>query len=241
MFLDWADALKQAGIREVRGRLIGDDNAFDDGGIGAGWAWDYLTDDYAAPSGALSYNENVVTYRIAPGKAEGDPAAVTSAPAGATFTVDQQRTDGRCGLQCQRVARSHARQHRRSSFPAASLRAAQRCRARRRSTIRRAISSKRLRLALESRGIRVSEGAVDIDDAKSVAPADGRRLVARRESAPLSALGAHFLKVSQNFYGEMFLKTIGRAPGRAGTAATGRAMPCARRSAPGASARTRSS
>jgi D-alanyl-D-alanine carboxypeptidase/D-alanyl-D-alanine-endopeptidase (penicillin-binding protein 4) len=32
------------------------------------------------------------------------------------------------------------------------------------------------------------------------------------------------MKVSQNFYGEMFLKTIGRAPGRPGTAAAGRGV-----------------
>src|SRR5688572_31772684 len=49
-----------------------------------------------------------------------------------------------------------------------------------------------------------------------------RRLIARRESAPLSALGALFLKVSQNYYGEMFLKAIGRQPDRPGTAAAGR-------------------
>ena len=112
LFLDWADALKKAGIREVRGRLIGDDNAFDDGGIGAGWAWDYLTDNYAAPSGALSFNENVVTYRIAPGKAEGDPVAVTSAPPRRHVQRRQQRAHGRCRLHGQRVARSDARQHR---------------------------------------------------------------------------------------------------------------------------------
>jgi D-alanyl-D-alanine carboxypeptidase/D-alanyl-D-alanine-endopeptidase (penicillin-binding protein 4) len=69
-----------------------------------------------------------------------------------------------------------------------------------------------------------AKAPVDVDDATSVAPAEGRRLIARRESAPLSALAAYFLKVSQNYYGEMFLKAIGRAPGRAGTAATGRAV-----------------
>ena len=43
----------------IDGGVIGDDQAFDDEGIGAGWAWDYLQYDYAAPVGALQYNEDV--------------------------------------------------------------------------------------------------------------------------------------------------------------------------------------
>jgi hypothetical protein len=39
----------------------------------------------------------VVTYRIAPGKAEGDPAAVTSAPPGATFSVINNARTGAAG------------------------------------------------------------------------------------------------------------------------------------------------
>jgi len=223
LFLDWADALKQAGIREVRGRLIGDDNAFDDGGIGAGWAWDYLTDNYAAPSGALSFNENVVTYRIAPGKTEGDPAAVTSAPPGATFSVINNARTGAAGstasVSLDRMPGSTALIVS-GRVPAGGATVS------RTTTIDNPTRYfvEALRLALESRGIRVSEGAFDVDDATSVAPAEGRKLIARRESAPLSALGGYFLKVSQNYYGEMFLKAIGRAPGRAGTAATGRAV-----------------
>ena len=156
----------------MRGRLIGDDNAFDDEGIGAGWAWDYLTDDYAAPSGALSYNENVVTYRIAPGEAEGDPAAVTSAPAGATFERDQQRATGASRLERQRVTGSHARQ------PRTRRLGPRRCGGRHGlahdddrqpdAVFRRSACGWRS----QSRGIRVSEGAVDVDDAKMVAPAD---------------------------------------------------------------------
>jgi len=39
LFGEWADALLQAGIHRVDGRLIGDDGYFDDEGLGAGWAW----------------------------------------------------------------------------------------------------------------------------------------------------------------------------------------------------------
>ena len=53
VFDEWAHALRSAGIESIDGRVIGDDQAFDDEGIGAGWAWDYLDEDYAAPVGAL--------------------------------------------------------------------------------------------------------------------------------------------------------------------------------------------
>ncbi len=57
-----------AGITSVEGRVIGDDQAFDDEGLGAGWAWDYLQYDYAAPVGALEFNENTATLLVAPRK-----------------------------------------------------------------------------------------------------------------------------------------------------------------------------
>ena len=52
VFDEWAEALRDAGIQD-QGRIIGDDQAFDDEGLGPGWAWDYLDAGYAAPIGAL--------------------------------------------------------------------------------------------------------------------------------------------------------------------------------------------
>ena len=237
LFLEWADALTTAGIREVRGRLIGDDNAFDDTGIGAGWAWDYLTDGYAAPAGALSFNENTVTVRVAPGTGVGQPAAIRLTPPGATFTIVNQVATVAAGTQASvNVSRMPGGTTLTVSgrVPMGANETA------RVTTIDNPTRYfvEGLRLALAERGIRVSEGAFDIDDFTANRPpglpektlpirldgtAPPRRLIARRESAPLSALGAQFLKVSQNFYGEMFLRAIGRTPDRAGTAATGRA------------------
>ena len=59
VFDEWARALQAAGITSIDGRIVGDDQAFDDEGIGAGWAWDYLQYGYAAPVGALQFNENI--------------------------------------------------------------------------------------------------------------------------------------------------------------------------------------
>src|SRR5690606_38492836 len=56
----WADSLIVLGIDEIRGDIIGDDNLFDDTGLGKGWSWDYESNWYAAQSGAVSLNDNCV-------------------------------------------------------------------------------------------------------------------------------------------------------------------------------------
>jgi D-alanyl-D-alanine carboxypeptidase/D-alanyl-D-alanine-endopeptidase (penicillin-binding protein 4) len=87
VFADWAGRLKQRGIRTIAGRIIGDDNRFDEDTLGAGWMWDDLPDDYAAGVGALQFNEGAVRLTIAPGPAAGDSAAISVAPAGSGLTV----------------------------------------------------------------------------------------------------------------------------------------------------------
>ena len=221
LFLEWAEALKQAGIQRVTGRIVGDDNAFDDTGIGAGWAWDYLADDYAAPSGALSYNENVVTVRVAPGKTEGSPAIISTSPAGHRFVIVNRATTGAIGsaasVNADRLPGS-TQLTITGRVPAGGAGASTS------TTIDNPTSYfvEALRAALAARSVIVAGGAWDIDDIENPIAGGTRQLIARRESAPLSALAANFLKVSQNFYGEMFLKAIGRTPTRPGSAAAGR-------------------
>ena len=110
---EWARGLQAAGITSIEGRVIGDDQAFDDEGIGAGWAWDYLQYGYAAPVGALEFNENVATLTIAPGAAAGDPVFVrltpgsglamlnraSTGPAGSEDTLDYRRHLDRATLE----------------------------------------------------------------------------------------------------------------------------------------------
>src|SRR5882757_960820 len=48
VFADWADRLKKSGIRAISGRVIGDDNAFEDETLGFGWMWDDLAGDDGA-------------------------------------------------------------------------------------------------------------------------------------------------------------------------------------------------
>jgi len=223
LFLDWADALATAGITRVDGRIIGDDDAFDDDGLGAGWAWDYLTAGYAAPVGALSYNENVVVLRIAPAASAGPPAIVTAAPAGADLEIARDVATGDAGatatIELSRAPGSN-RLLVRGRVPAGASPLV------RTTTVHNPTRYfvEALRLALASRGITTSGGAWDIDDVpRATLPATpARRMIAAHESEPLSTLAGYAMKVSQNFYGETFFKTMGRKNGQPGTAEGGR-------------------
>ena len=221
VFSEWADALWNAGIRRVDGRIIGDDNAFDDDDLGAGWAWDYLADGYAAPMGALSYNENVAVLRAWPGAAPGAPVrveltppghglvltnALTTGPADSTGDVTLLRLPGDVHL----TVRGRVPAGGKVVTETASIDRPTR------------VFVEALRLALAGRGVLVAGPAVDIDDITDAPPAGARRLVARRESMPLSSLSGYFMKVSQNFYAETLLKTVGHATGVPGSAESGR-------------------
>ena len=94
---EWAAALRAAGINEIDGRIVGDDQLFDDEGIGPGWAWDYLQFGYAAPVGALQFNENLATSDRASG---GPGGRYRGGDADTRIRVDdlQSRRHGRRGI-----------------------------------------------------------------------------------------------------------------------------------------------
>jgi D-alanyl-D-alanine carboxypeptidase/D-alanyl-D-alanine-endopeptidase (penicillin-binding protein 4) len=220
LFLDWADAAAKAGIRRVAGRIVGDDNALDDLGLGAGWAWDYLEAGYAAPSGALTYNENTIGIEVTPGTYAGATAHLAVVPAGHGLEIVSEVSTGASGspadLSVLRAPGS-TRLTVRGTVPASGA-----------PVLRTAAVPnptryfvEAFRLALAVRGITVTGGAWDLDDLVTP-PATTRRLLAERESAPLSSVAAHTLKVSQNLYGDTLLKVLGRTPAQPGSAAAGR-------------------
>jgi D-alanyl-D-alanine carboxypeptidase/D-alanyl-D-alanine-endopeptidase (penicillin-binding protein 4) len=220
LFLEWADAAWQAGIRRVAGRIVGDDNALDDLGLGAGWAWDYLEAGYAAPSGALTYNENTIRIAITPGASAGATARLGVVPAGHGLDIVNEISTGAPGAPADLSllrAPGSVQLTMRGTVPASGA-----------PVIRTAAVPdptryfvEAFRLALAVRGITVTGGAWDLDDLVTP-PATTRRLLAERESAPLSSVAAHTLKVSQNLYGDTLLKVLGRTPAQPGSAAAGR-------------------
>ena len=230
VFADWIAALTAAGIRAIDGRIIGDDDLFDDEWLGAGWAWDYLEADYAAPVGALQYNENAVDLTVLPGIGVGDPAIAVLA-AGSGLTLLNRAVTGP-GDQPETIA---VRRHLdrpvlevTGTVPLAAPGAAPARSVGRKIAV---VNPTRfftgaLREALVAAGIGVAGEAVDLDDidpaaaSRATAP---RRIVARCESPMLREIAAVMMKDSQNLYAETLLKATGVAASGAGTAAAGRA------------------
>jgi D-alanyl-D-alanine carboxypeptidase/D-alanyl-D-alanine-endopeptidase (penicillin-binding protein 4) len=214
---EWAAALQAAGIQQIDGRIIGDDQRFDDEGIGPGWAWDYLQFGYAAPVGALQFNENLATLTVGPAAQAGDPAQVTltagaglellnrvnTAAAGSSPTVEYRRRLDRPVLEVT------------GTIPSGS------------APLDRTVAvvnptiyfAQSLKDGLIARGIPVTGPAVDLDDvaAELATVASGRRTIAETASPPLREIGAVLMKVSQNLYAETLVKAIGASRGGLGT------------------------
>ena len=228
VFAEWIAALTAAGVHQIDGRIIGDDDLFDDESLGAGWAWDYLEADYAAPVGALQYNENVVELTVLPGSAAGEPAlaslgtgsGLTLVNRAVTSTEDQPETIG----VRRRLDRLVLEVSGTVPLPAA---APARTVGRRVAVVNPTrFFAGALRDALIAGGLAVSGDAVDIDEVQPAASelaAAHRRVLARAESPLLRDIAAVMMKASQNLYAEAMLKATGVAASGAGTAAAGRA------------------
>ncbi len=95
VFEMWADSLAARGIKAVSGRLIGDDNYFDDETLGKGWSWDDLNDYYAAQISALTFNDNCIDIVFKPGDSLGAPGRFRLEPDTRYVEVVNQVVTGR--------------------------------------------------------------------------------------------------------------------------------------------------
>jgi D-alanyl-D-alanine carboxypeptidase/D-alanyl-D-alanine-endopeptidase (penicillin-binding protein 4) len=80
-----AKQVAAAGIKHVRGDVVGDASAFDDKLVPDGWKTSYLGAAYAARVSALSLNENLVWVVVKP---DGNKASVTLEPATTSIPID---------------------------------------------------------------------------------------------------------------------------------------------------------
>jgi serine-type D-Ala-D-Ala carboxypeptidase/endopeptidase (penicillin-binding protein 4) len=235
VFDEWAAALRTAGIARIAGRIIGDDQAFDDEGLGAGWAWDDLHAGYAAPVGALQYNEGFAELAVAPGTAPGDPAIVRL-PSGTGLTIVNRAFTGPPHAPESVSVRRHVDRPVLDiaglvpMLPAPGDPAAARSRrvVREVAVVNPTIYFvQSLKEALIARGIGVDGDAVDADDVAAsllgAADASARRVLVATESPPLRDIAPVLMKVSQNLYAETLLKAAGVPRGGLGTVAAGRA------------------
>ncbi len=214
---EWTSALHAAGIREIDGRIVGDDQAFDDEGIGAGWAWDYLQFGYAAPVGALEFNENLAALVVEPGAKVGDPANVRLAAGVGLRLVNRVSTaaEGSAGTV---EYRRHLDQPVLEVLGSIAIGA---------KPLDRTVAvvnptvffAQSLKDAFIERGIRVTGPAVDLDDIapELVGSTAERRVIVSTASPSLREVATVLMKVSQNLYAETLVKAIGAKRAGLGT------------------------
>ncbi len=66
VFEGWAEQLKEKGITQINGNIIGDDDAWSDDHVRGSWPLGDLTPWYYAEYGPLTFNENYVDIQIIP-------------------------------------------------------------------------------------------------------------------------------------------------------------------------------
>jgi len=82
---DLAERIVAAGVKRIKGDLVGDESYFNGAPVGSGWEWEDLTWSYGAPVSALSINDNALDLNVRPGATVGAPVSVTTGPANASF------------------------------------------------------------------------------------------------------------------------------------------------------------
>jgi len=203
-----ARQVREGGVRRIEGGIIGHDDLFDDQPFGDGWTLDNLAYGYAAPVSALTYNEGSVDLVIRAGAAAGDPVAIQVRPEGSTLDVDNRLvTVAETGAGTLTLHRLPGSSHVtvRGQIPAKAAPFA------RTASVDNPtlFFASAFRLALIAEGVDVAGDAIDIDDFASKPDLAEARILVTRRSSPLSELAAAMMKVSQNQYAEMLLKSIG--------------------------------
>lgn len=213
-----ADSIVASGIRRVEGSLIVDASAFDDQRLHPTWEIGDLDWYYAAPVGAFVTDEGTVSAVIEPGTAAGEPATVRLlAPVGMIRVDNQLVTDTA-------FARYHW-QFQRQAEPAGVMFQGVVPLQTKPDTVHIPVfdptgfAANALLAALRERGVEVTGGVRVIGRNGLLPPtaAEASRVVAARQSPPLSEIVAQILKPSDNWAAEQLLKTLGAQRGAGGT------------------------
>jgi serine-type D-Ala-D-Ala carboxypeptidase/endopeptidase (penicillin-binding protein 4) len=201
----WVAALQALGIRRIDGRIIGDDDAFEDPRPGLAWAWDDLGYTFGSLYGALNLAENRMTLTIAPADAEGGPTSVRVNPQAAYRPLANRTITGARGsaqLLWPEQRPGDAFLTLAGSIPVDAPAA----------TLNVSVGNPTfwfasvLRNQLLVAGIEVTGEAFDLDDVMPPPDRSASRIIHTYRSHPLSEIAQPMLKESINVYGEAALR-----------------------------------
>lgn len=222
-----ADRIAAAGVRRVKGDLVGDESHFDGNPLGSGWAWQDLQWSYGAPVSALTLNDNAIDLTVRPATKAGAPVLVTTGPpAGSFMTIANRATTSARGTQ------SALRIHRdlgantleitgtlpigdegytgSVAIPDPALAFV--------TMLRDALIKRGVKIDGRLRTVNARLGESIVPPSSSTSTADAGKMpalpvpveIASLSSAPFSLIAAHTMKPSQNLYTELILRTLGK-------------------------------
>ncbi len=195
----WARQLREAGVRRIEGRLLGDDDVFEDNPYAEGWdVWHVATEDYAPGSGGLTYADNLVQLRI-------NGTAVSAEPAGYAQVRNQIGARRGGGYGPFRVERALG-----TNTITLSGSVSQRYR----GTLHVPIENPtRFTLhafseALAAEGITVDAALIDVDDLDRAPSYEGKQPLLVHVSPPLREIVTAINRRSDNLYAEQLFRTF---------------------------------
>ncbi len=90
-------ALQQAGIKQINGRIIGDDSVFDTQAVPDGWIWQDLGNYYGAGASGLCWRENTFDIKYATGPVGSPVKVLRTNPAMPYFVFKSEVTNSVAG------------------------------------------------------------------------------------------------------------------------------------------------
>jgi D-alanyl-D-alanine carboxypeptidase/D-alanyl-D-alanine-endopeptidase (penicillin-binding protein 4) len=245
-----AEEVQQAGVRTVKGRVVGDDSFYLDQPYGVSWSWDDLLWDDGAPVSALTFNENTIRLTVTAGPESKDGATPTATVAEWTpnvnyYTLDSSMTPAPKGETAQQTARPGLDRRLGSRMvrawgavpaegfhadlavddPAEFTAAAFKEALRSRGVTVRGDAVSRHKLSNETGGFseeRAQPLKLTRSDLSTVAaPTEGRKVLATHISVPVAQDVTVTNKISQNLHAELLLRLLGKVHGTDGSFAEG--------------------
>ncbi len=201
----WARELRETGVQRIEGRIIGDDDIFEDIPYAEGWDIRHIaTEDYASGAGGLSYHDNLVELSVSGG---GGGARVSSEPSG-YVDIRNQIGSGRRGGGPFRVDRQVGTN---------TIELTGRVSSSYRGTLRIPIENPTrftlhaFRDALEAEGITVDAALFDIDDLITAPDYDNGEPLLIHISPPMAEIIRRINRHSDNFYAEQVFRSFSTA------------------------------
>jgi len=223
---DLADRIVAAGVKRIKGDLVGDESYFTGAPVGSGWEWEDLTWSYGAQVSALTINDNAIDLNIRPGDRPGAPVSITTGPPSSSFmTIVNRATTTAKGtrgdLRIYRGLGANSLEITGTlpigdagfvggvSIPDPALAFV--------SMLRDALIKRDVKIDGRVRTVTASSGGSIVPGVSSAATAQPQNMpaqppveIASLPSPAFNAIAAQTLKPSQNQYTEIILRTLGR-------------------------------